>query len=494
MGHPLTLVLTDANPHPTPDYRAGSTAGPHRPRALGYGLTARTLLLLAAGVLAAIPAFFHPHRIWIMLAWDGFILLLAVADALTLPAPGTLRVTRQFLTSPRLGEETPVELTLQTETGRILRVTLTDALEASLAPTPTPRTLTAYPRDAVRTTLTPIPGRRGEIALGDIFLRYRTPLGFAERWAFAPTRQTIRVFPAMDEEGSSDELYLMRARQIELQKRRLRQRGLGREFETLRDYQRGDELRNISWTATARRDKLIARQFTTERSQQVWIVLDAGRLARTAFELRRRVPTLAGESEAERAESLTLTVTQLDQATTAAVMLARAVAGSGDRFALLGYGRRVQAQLTPGTGPAHLRLLIDQLSQLRAEPAEADHLHAASRLKQLQRRRGLIVWITEIADSAGRPEIVAAVAELSRRHLVLLVLLHHPELDALAASPSTNPDGMYRTAAAREMLSRRRETIARLRRQGVLVVEASPAEIGLKTINSYLDIKSKGLI
>ena len=169
----------------------------------------------------------------------------------------------------------------------------------------------------------------------------------------------------------------MRARQIELQKRRLRLRGIGREFESLRDYQRGDELRNISWTATARRAKLITRQFTTERSQQVWVVLDAGRLSQTAFELRKSRPTASGESEFEAAEKLQLSVTQLDQATSAAVMLAQVIGGSGDKFALLTYGRRIQQQLLPGNGPVHLRMMIDLLSKVRSESAEANHLHAA---------------------------------------------------------------------------------------------------------------------
>jgi len=304
----------------------------------------------------------------------------------------------------------------------------------------------------------------------------------------------MRVFPAMTHDGRGSELFLMRARQIEMQKRRLRLRGIGREFESLRDYQQGDELRNISWPATARRGKLITRQFTTERSQQVWIVLDAGRLSRTAFTLLRRDPHLEAGSEAEAAENLRLTVTQLDQATTASVMLAEAVGGSGDKCGLLTYGRKVQQQLLPGAGPTHLRTLIDQLSQVGGEAAEANHLNAAMRLKHLQRRRGLIVWITEIADSAGNPEVVAAAADLARRHLVLLVVLKHPELDELAARKPANVEQMYASAAAKEMLDRRRETIVTLRRQGVLVVESAPGEIGLRAINSYLEVKAKGLI
>jgi uncharacterized protein (DUF58 family) len=210
--------------------------------------------------------------------------------------------------------------------------------------------------------------------------------------------------------------------------------------------------------------------------------------------MRRSRPEAHGEVEQDAAEQHLLTVTQLDQAATAAVMLAQVIAGSGDKFALLTYGRRIQQQLLPGAGPSHLRLLIDQLSQVHSEASEADHLHAVARLKNMQRSRGLILWITEMAESAGRPEVVAAAAELVRRHLVVLVLLTHPELDALAAREPGNVDEMFASTAAQEMLDRRHAAVMQLRQQGVLVVETSPAEVGAAAISRYLEVKARGLL
>ena len=462
-------------------------------RVLGFGLTGRALLGLVVGVVWLLPAFFLHQRVWFMVAWDLVWLALVVFDGAGLPAPERFRVTRRFLDSPQLGKLTRVELEVLLEANGRATVDVIDGLEATMLPTPEVKTVLAYPRDAVRTIVDCWPGRRGDLRLGDVFLHYRGALGLVERWAVCTMGQGVRVFPAL-EEGAGNELYLMRARQIEMQKRRLRLRGIGREFESLRDYQAADELRNISWPSTARRGKLITRQFTTERSQQVWVVLDAGRLSRTAFALRKRGGALEAESEREAAENLQVVVTQLDTAATAAVMLAEAVGGSGDKCGLLTYGRAVQQQLLPGAGASHLRSMIDQLSQVRAEAAEANHLGAAARLKQLQRRRGMMIWVTEIADSVGRPEVVSAVADLVRRHLVLMVLLKHPELEELASAPAKDVDGMYRTAAAREMLSRRVETIAGLRRQGVLVVESEAGEVGMRAINGYLEVKAKGLI
>ncbi len=480
-----TLIPEEVSAEGRPLSKAG--------RVLGYGLTGRALLGLVAGLVWLIPAFFSHQRVWLMLAWDAVWLGLVIFDGARLPAPERFRMTRRFLDSPQLGQRTRVELEVISDADGVYSVDVIEGLEATMLATPETRTVIAYPRDPVRTEVECFPGRRGDVRLGEVYLHYRGALGLVERWAVVGLAQAVRVFPALDE-GSGSELYLMRARQIEMQKRRLRLRGIGREFESLRDYQAADELRNISWPSTARRGKLITRQFTTERSQQVWVVLDAGRLSRTAFALRKRGAGLENESELEAAENLQVVVTQLDTAATAAVMLAEAVGGSGDKCGLLTYGRAIQQQLLPGAGASHLRSMIDQLSQVKGEAAEANHLGAAARLKQLQRRRGMVIWVTEIADSVGRPEVVSAVADLVRRHLVLVVLLKHPELEELAGAQAVGVNRMYATAAAREMLSRRVETIAALRRQGVLVVESEAGEVGMRAINGYLEVKAKGLI
>ena len=459
-----------------------------RGRRVGFALTPRALVLLVAGCLLAIPGFFHPRWIWAMVAWDGLVLLLTIFDAAILPAPDKITVERRFDNSPVLGERTTVTVEVTQESNQILEMRVIDALHPALDAMPVAKRVLAYPRDPARVSIECTPNTRGDVTLGEVFLRYRGALRLAERWASADLAQNIRVYPPMERSPEDTQLYLLRIRQIALQKRRLRLRGLGREFESLREYQSGDEVRNIAWPATARRGKLITREFTTERSQQVWIVLDAGRLSRTAFEVRRKGTKALGD------EDVILTVTQLDQASGAAVALAQAVMQAGDKAALLVYGRGIQQQLLPSAGAGHLRQFVDSLSQARAEGAEANHLSAAARLKHLQRRRGLILWITELADSARRPEVVDAAVDLARRHLVLLVVLGHPELRELAEREPENVEQMFVSTAATEILERRREILARLRAQGVLVVETTPGTVKADAINEYLEVKARGLL
>jgi uncharacterized protein (DUF58 family) len=478
---------------PSPVTHEARPKGKRLGRVLGFGLTPRALLLLAAAVLLSVPSFLHGSTPWLMFTVDGLLLFAALGDAMSLPAPERFTFTRTFVHAPELGMPVEIEITTVKAAPGMHTLLLSDDLPASMLMNGGPVKATTYPNESHIVRYQATPSTRGDVALGKLYVRYRSVLGLAERWAVADLRQTLRVYAAGEGVSEQADLFLMRARQIELEKRRLRRIGLGREFETMRDYQPGDEIRNISWTATARHNRLITQQFTTERSQQVWIVLDAGRLSRTAFELHQEASSLvmsgAGSSEFE---SPTRVVTQLDQATSAAGQLARVVAQSGDRYALLTYGRSIQQQLLPGSGALHLRRMIDALSQVKSERSEADHMLASTRLRQLQRRRGLVLWITEMTESAGRPEIVAAVVSLVRRHLVVLVLLQHPELEALAANAPKDARGMYAAAAAQEMLERRRITVAQLRSQGVLVVETSAAGVAADTISKYLEIKAQG--
>jgi len=487
-----TLIPESASAKAKPIGRLGRWAD--------FGLTARALLLFCAGLALAVPAFWQPRRIWFMLAWDALLLVLCILDAAQLPRPEALTVTRRFLDSPQLGEPTRLEIGVRMDADTVIDARVVDDLHPALTAKPEVQRVEVFPREEAICAQTIWPAERGDFAMGKIFLHYRGALRLVERWAVAEpltaleSPQRVRVFPAHEDSRGRAAFFLLRARQIELQRRKLQLRGTGREFESMRDFQQGDELRSISWTATARRGKLVARQFTAERSQQVWVVLDAGRLSRTAFELRRGEPELVGETVMERDWAHRMTVTQLDQATTAAVMLAQVVGGSGDKFAMMAYGREIKQVLPPGAGVVHTRLLLDLLSQTRAEAAEADHLNAVARLKNLQRRRGLMVWITELVDSAGRPELVTAASELVRRHLVVLVLLKHPELEELAARVPKTREEMFHSAAAQEMLERRRETIAQLERRGVLIVETTAEEIGVRAVSEYLEVKARGLL
>jgi uncharacterized protein (DUF58 family) len=312
------------------------------------------------------------------------------------------------------------------------------------------------------------PTKRGDAKLGACYLRYQSVLRIAERWVSAPLQQTVRIYPNL-EEARRYSMYLLRSRQIALEKRHTRVRGIGREFESLREYQLGDEYRDICWTAAARRAKLVTRVYQMERSQTVWIVIDSGRL------MRARVGGLS----------------KLDQAVNSALSLAQVALYSGDRVGLIAYGRAIRQQLPAAKGSAHLRQFIEQLAVVREEGSEADHLQMAGRLLTDQKRRSLIVWLTDLAETAMTPEVIEAASIMMPRHLVLFVVIGQPDLGELAARTPQTESEMYRVAAAQEMVHRRELLLAQLRERGALALEVTSGAVSPVLVNAYLQIKER---
>lgn len=448
----------------------------------GFALTPRAIGLLAAGLALALPGFFSARLGYGMLLWDAVVLAAAIYDGRRLPAPRLIAVERTWSNAPALDSTTEIELAIEQQGDIVLYLRLIDDLPAALVPAPATHALHAVPR--LRTVLryTIEPRERGDVRAGSVFVRYTSRLRLVERWAIAPLEQTVRIYPAL-RPGEEQEIFLARSRQMDLQLRRQRQRGVGREFESLREYVEGDDLRNVCWTATARRGQLITRHFQVERSQAVWIVLDAGRLLRGTI-----------QPDAAQLDAGSVAHSKLDYACSTAVALAQLAMYSGDRVGLLVYGRGIQQRLLPGRGASHLRDIVECLSQARAESNEADHLRATAVLSRMQPRRSLILWITDLAETAMRPEVIDGAIQLLHRHVLLFVAMAQTDVDAIAQARPRNVAQMYRTSAAQELAGRRELQLARLREQGALTLDLDPRHLTSPVLNEYLRVKERAMV
>jgi len=455
------------------------------------GLTARSVALLIAGFGFLIPGLWDQRLSYAMLAWDLLVLIAAVLDGARLPRANKLAAMRSWSNAPSLDSQTEIELTIENQGSVIIQCRLIDDLPSALRDAVAQQEMirvSSFPRVPASVRYRIEPQERGDCTTGQLYIRYRSPLGLAERWAKAPLQQTVRVYPAL-RTGEEQQIFLARSRQIDLQLRQTRQRGLGRDFESLRDYRPGDDMRDICWTASARRGNLITRQYQTERSQPVWIVLDCGRL------MRSRVVAAPGTKAAMPLAPGSLREhSKLDHACTTAVALAQLALFSGDRVGLLAYGQTIQQRLLPGRGAAHLRQMIELLAQLRAESSEADHLRATTLLGRLQPRRSLILWVTDLAETAMRPEVIDGAMHLLRRHVLLFVAMAQPEVDAVAQDRPNNVDQMFRAAAAQELAGRRELLLARLHEQGALTLDLNPEAVTSSVLNQYLKVKERAML
>lgn len=436
-----------------------------------FALTPRALAFLAAGLLWIAPAWIDRRALLLMVLWDAGVAVLIVMNGRRLPRPEDLRATREWRAALALGSASAVAIEVRNVSRVRVQIKVGDYVSPRLHRDLVEGTLTVPANGSASFSYTVSPRERGDATMGVVSLEWRDDWGLVSRWGLAPLEQTVRVYPDL-REGRRQALYLIRSRQVALEKRRARRFGGSREFDSLRDYWPGDEHRDIAWTASARRGKLVTKLYQPERSQSVWLIVDAGRLLRA-----RSGPH-----------------TLLDATITGALTLAQVALASGDRVGLLAYGRRLQHRIAPARGAGHLRALAEALATVGADAVEADHAAAAAAFLASQKRRALVVWLTEVAETAGVPDVIEHTLRLTASHVVLFAVARQPEIETLAAASPASPPAMYRVMSAQETLTRREALLRGLGQRGAMVLEVAPADLSSGLVDRYLEVKERGLL
>jgi uncharacterized protein (DUF58 family) len=315
------------------------------------------------------------------------------------------------------------------------------------------------------------PKARGAFSWDAIYIRFRSLLGFWDFLAMIPAQAQSRVYPNL---VALNRYHLLaRANRLEsLGIRKVRMRGSAWEFESLRDYARGDDVRLIDWKATARRRKTIVRNQEAEKNQTVLLLVDSGRLMNAEVD----------------------GISKLDSAVSSALILAHVALARGDRVGLCSFSHDVHAWVAPRAQRAQIRLLSDALYDLRGDYSETNHARCLRLLAARYSKRALLIVFTDFVDSDTASEMISHLRLAGRRHVVLFTALNDPLLArAAAARPSDTFEG-YRKAAAIELLRERSEVLERLRRFGVHVLDVEPGSLTAPLINRYLEIAFRGVL
>lgn len=397
------------------------------------------------------------------------LLLAATADAVqALRTP--VRAERDAPARLPLGDEAPVTIVVRNGADRAVRLRLTDDLHPALERIGAEEhALTLLPRGRAEAEYRIRAAARGPVLLGDLHLRVLGPWGLAWARHHVPQPWQIGIYPGVLEVRRY-RLLCLRHRLQDAGLRNARRRGEGGSFESLREYARGDDPRALDWKASARRGTLMLRQFEAERNQNLVLAIDAGRL------MTERI----GERE------------RIDYALSSALLLADVARGYGDRVGVFVFSDRVEQFLPPGR--VSLPRISEMLSQVEPRLVEPNYPTAFAHLTRQLSRRSLLVWFTDVGDAAVSAPLVTHLKQLARRHLPLVVALRNPDLDRLADAPAASEAGVYRRAAAEEMLKARAQTLSALRHAGVLVADARPDEAAPAVVNQYLTVKRRQLL
>jgi uncharacterized protein (DUF58 family) len=317
--------------------------------------------------------------------------------------------------------------------------------------------------------LTPIARGRSEAWRFDF--RVGGPWGLCWRQSRRVVPWTATVFPRL-KNGALKELPSQSRMRREAGQRQARRLGVGRLFESLREWVPGDEIRSIDWKATARRGKLITRQYEDERRQRVMLVLDAGRMLTAETEGRARI----------------------EDAIEAMAQLAYRATGFDDDVGLLVFSDEVDHYIPPVRGRRALKTILDTLAVVEGRLVEPDYPKAFAFLASQTKKRALTVVFTDVIDRFASEALVAQVGGLRPRHLPVAVALRDLALERLASTRPADVAQAFERAAAEQLLQVRAEALLTMRSKGVVIVDAHPDAAAKAVVDAYLQLKRRSLI
>ncbi|MEU4542807.1 DUF58 domain-containing protein [Nonomuraea dietziae] len=424
-----------------------------------------------AGLIAAlwiVVVLFVPGPGYAVLA--GCLLLLAaiVADLVFAGSVRPLTFTRSGATSVRLGETATVELIVENPGPRRVRGVLRDAWQPSAGLSPRTVPIDVPSGERRRLVFELKPTRRGDRSSEAVTVRAFGPLGLAARQGGHSVPWTVRVLPPFLSRKHLPSR-LARLRELEGNHPAL-VRGQGTEFDSLREYVVGDDVRSIDWRATARRNDVVVRTWRPERDRRVLIVLDTGR-------------TSAGR--------VGTGWPRLDWSMDAALLLAALAAKAGDQVDFLAYDRAVRAWVSGASRTELLSALVNVMAPVEAELVESDAPGLAAAILGRAKRRALVILLTDLNSAALEEGLVPVLPQLSSRHLLLVAGVSDPLVAAMAAGRGT-AEQVYDAAAAERSLAERKRITARLRGHGVEVVDALPEDFAPALADAYLALKAAG--
>lgn len=439
-------------------------------RALLALFAALLLLAIGLGSLSALgqrlPAQLHTFW-WAALA---ALLLLGLLDALWARRQAVPKLSRQLSGNLPLGRWSEVRLHLQHTYRRPVRLTLFDHLPAGMDFEYLPQEVELRPGESTEVGYRVRPLNRGHFVFPRCELELPSPLRLWRQRRYLEARGETRVYPDFARLYGA-ELMAVDHWLNQIGVRGGQRRGLGLEFHQLREFRDGDTLRQIDWKATARKRTPIAREYQDERDQQILFLLDCG----------RRMRSQDGD------------LSHFDHALNASLLLAYVALRQGDAVGAMTFAGDDRRHLPPGKGSAQLGALLNTVYDLQTSQRPADFPEAVQAVLSRQRRRALVILVTNLRDEDDE-ELLGAVKRLGRQHRVLVASLREEVLDTLRNEPVARYEQALAYTGTIDYLNARNGLHEKLAAHGVPVLDARPSELGPELISRYLGWKRAGVL
>lgn len=421
-------------------------------------------VLLALSGLVAI--FF-----WLGLILNIALLLLLLMDWINTPSPSRISARRQCEEKLSLGARNVVQLHFRNRSNFALIMDVRDEPPHLFDVSDEIISLILPADSDAQTSYGVTPKRRGNYEFGDVNIRYLSRFKLFKRQAKIDQNMQVKVYPNLLE-LKKYVILARRGRFAETGLRHSKLYGEGTEFESLREYLPDDDYRRINWKASARIGRPISEEYEHERSQNITIMLDCGRMMTADIK----------------------NMSKLDYTINSALMLGYICSTRGDNVGLIAFSDDIEAYIPPQHGKQQLYRIIEALYDISPKMCQPDYEKAFTLMESKLRKRSLVVVFTDLIDVEISKTLISYLPLLRSHHLALCVTIKDSDLVSIADAVPNAAENVYQKAVAGELLMEQQNTLEKLRERGVLVLNAAPEDLSVATVNRYLELKGRNMI
>lgn len=380
-------------------------------------------------------------------------------------------VKRQVNNRLNLGDENKVKLTVKNNTGIPLSFTLIEGypVETQDRTTVLRGLLTAESEKAFEYTFTP--KKRGEYLFGNVFIIVRSVFFLASRRINVPLEETIHVYPSVLQ-MKKYELLVFQQQKTSAGIKKIRRLGNNSEFEQIRNYVQGDELKTINWKATSRRNELMVNQYQEEKSQSIYCIIDKSRSMQMEFD----------------------DLSMLDYSINSSLVFTNIALKKGDKAGLITYSDKMGTVLQAERSGSQMRRIQNALYNQQSLFNEANYELLYQTVRRTVKMRSLLVLFTNFETEFAMRRAMPILRKLNQKHILVVVFFQNSELQELAFRPSKTVQEVYQATVAEKLISTKSKIARELKQNGIQTVLTLPDELSINTINKYLELKAKGAL
>ncbi|NLN63938.1 MAG: DUF58 domain-containing protein [Clostridiaceae bacterium] len=430
-------------------------------------VTRRFIILILLGIFPAALSMIPGVGAYALFGYNLLLFIILVVDFSLTPRPEAVKIERVMERKLSLSVWNRIDLAITNPSAYPLKARIRDGIPDSFGTEceVIDAEMAGHEEKTVSYRVRPV--KRGEYLFPDLHIRVTGVLGLCVRTKTLPVSDTVKVFPNL-KDMRNRHLLMIQKKRLSAGFQRIRQLGIGTEFESIREYTQGDDYRHINWSVTAREGQLYINRYEPERNQYVYILMDTSRVMRDEIK----------------------GITRLDYAVNAAFIVAETAMNHGDNIGMMSFDSDIRRLVKPGKGAAHFQRLAESLYNIEMTETAADYEKAFSMLQKAQTRRSLVLLFTDPYNFEHAREITRAWKNYAPRHKVVVLSIKNPLLAAEAEKRAMHREDLFSRSAALKLLDDRKRIFSILEMSGISAMESNPDDFTLEAVNRYISLKS----